>query len=107
MSKMTQNEVEDLILSVTSWEGWGYRYNNHPDIKVVESELDEGGEESWDGAHHDQGHEGVCFLVFEVDGRYWRKTGTTDSYASRTWDGKFREVSKGEVIVTRYEWKDV
>jgi hypothetical protein len=113
MPEMTQNEVEDLILSWGDWDAWGnntgYGLGSRPShVKLVEWYLDEGDEthERYYDSPHEQGHEGTCFVVFEVDGRYWRKTGTTDSYANRNWNGKFREVQKGEVIITKYEWKE-
>jgi hypothetical protein len=105
MSEMTQNEVEDLILSFGSWESWASAYVGHHNVAVVERELDEGDDDRYDSAH-EQGHEGACYIVFKVDGRFWRKTGATDSYANRNWNGKFREVSKGEVLVTKYEWRE-
>lgn len=108
MSELTQNEVEDLILKSGSWESWANGYSeSYKGIRVVERDLDEGDDrDSWYESPHEQGHEGNCYMVFEVDERYWRKTGVTDSYARRNWDGKFREVSKGEVIVTKYEWSE-
>lgn len=108
MSELTQNEVEDLILSKGGWEYWAETpYTNQTEIRVVERELDEGDDrDSWYESPHEQGHEGNCYIVFEVDGRYWRKTGETDSYANRQWVGKFREVAKGEILVTKYEWSD-
>jgi len=103
-----QNVVEDLILA-DGWE-W-YAYNNHGQhgkIKVVERELDESSYDN-DGYYdsgYPQGHEGHVFIVFEVNGKFWKKDGTNDSYGHRVWDGKFREVKKGEVMVTKYEWKE-
>lgn len=105
-------EAEDLILGFGSWEAWASGYvsssSSRGRASVVERFLDEGDEthERYYDSPHEQGHEGTCFIVFEVDGRYYRKTGTTDSYASRNWNGKFREVTKGEILVTKYEWKE-
>lgn len=103
-------EVEDLILSAGTWEAWadGYYGSTNGQVTVVERHLDEGDEthERYYDSPHEQGHEGTCFIVFEVNGRYYRKTGTTDSYANRNWNGKFREVTKGEVQVIKYEWKE-
>jgi len=106
-------EVEDLILSYGSWDAWGEGYykaaaNSRGNIHIVERFLDEGDEthERYYDSPHEQGHEGTCFIVFEVDGRYYRKLGETDSYANRNWNGKFREVTKGEILVTKYEWKE-
>jgi hypothetical protein len=103
-----QNVVEDAILEYE----WAYFcYNNEsPDgyIKVVERELDESSYDN-DGYYdsgYPQGHEGQVFIVFEVNGKFWKKDGTNDSYGQRVWDGKFREVKKGEVMVTKYEWKE-
>lgn len=105
--------VEDLILEWGSWEDWAgsgyYRSNPRPAaVKIAEIFLDEGDEthERYYDSPHEQGHEGTCFIVFEVDGKYYRKTGVTDSYANRNWNGKFREVTKGEILVTKYEWKE-
>ena len=104
-------EVEDLILSFGPWDAWAESYQRpgwHDRVGVVERFLDEGDEthERYYDSPHEQGHEGTCFIVFEVNGKYYRKTGVTDSYANRNWNGKFREVTKGEVIVTKYEWKE-
>lgn len=104
-------EAEDLILSFGSWDDWAescQRSGWHDRVGVVERFLDEGDEtrERYYDSPHEQGHEGTCFIVFEVNGKYYRKTGITDSYANRNWNGKFREVTKGEVIVTKYEWKE-
>lgn len=102
-----QNVVEDAILQ----QGWAYYcYSDaSPDgnIQVVERELDESGyDDSYYDSGYPQGHEGNVFLVFEVNGKFWKKDGTNDSYGNRCWDGKFREVKKGEVVVTKYEWKE-
>jgi hypothetical protein len=104
-------EVEDLILSYGSWDAWGESYMRSgwaDRIRVAERFLDEGDEthERYYDSPHEQGHEGTCFIVFEVDGKFYRKTGTTDSYANRNWNGKFREVTKGEVTVIRFQWKE-
>lgn len=100
-----QNVIEDAILEL----GWEYFVYSSQDetgkIKVVERELDEIPGDGWYESHP-QGHEGDIYLVFEVNGKFWRKDGTTDSYGDRSWDGKFRQVTRGEVIVTKYEWKE-
>lgn len=103
-------EAEDQILAWGDWEAWAdsnaYGAGTKPQlVKLVEWELDEVPGDGWYESHP-QGHEGLCYLIFEVGGRFYRKTGTTDSYGRRSWDGKFREVTKGEVIVTKYEWKE-
>lgn len=103
-----QNVVEELILQAGGWERFTY-YDDAlgTQIKVVERELDEGDPEGrYYDSNHEQGHEGEIFIVFEVNGKFWRKEGTTDSYAKRSWDGKFREVQRGEVKVTKYEWTE-
>lgn len=102
-----QNVVEDLLL-IDGWEHWAYVNTGvQGKIKVVERELDEGNPDGgWYESNHEQGHEGQIFIVFEVNGKFWRKDGTTDSYANRSWDGKFREVKRGEVKVTKYEWTE-
>jgi hypothetical protein len=103
-----QNVVEDAILAF-GWEHFTY-CNQTEDgyIKVVERELDESAYD--DSGYYDsgypQGHEGHVFIVFEVNGKFWKKDGTNDSYGNRCWDGKFRQVKRGEVIVTKYEWKE-
>lgn len=99
-----QNVVEDLLL-VDGWEHWAYS-DGEGRVKVVERELDEGNPDGWYESNHEQGHEGQIFIVFEVNGKFWRKDGTTDSYANRSWDGKFREVKRGEVKITKYEWTE-
>lgn len=100
----TRDELEDIIIGLGGFERvveTGYYAPTLPDtVRIVERELDEGDE--W--GEHPQGHEGVCFIVFEYKGRFFRKTGTTDSYANRNWGGKFREVKKGEVKVVTYDW---
>lgn len=100
-----QNAVEDLLL-VDGWEYWAHT-DMDGKVKVVERELDEGNPDGgWYESNHEQGHEGQIFIVFEVNGKFWRKDGTTDSYARRSWNGKFREVKRGEVKVTKYEWTE-
>lgn len=106
-------QVEDLILGWGDWESWAndsaYGLRTRPsEVTIVEVHLDEGDEtlERYYDSAHEQGHEGTCFIVFEVDGKYYRKSGTTDSYANRNWNGKFREVKKGEILVTKYEWRE-
>jgi hypothetical protein len=105
---LEQNQVEDLILE-NGWEYYTFYSESHDGkVRVVEVETDEPYYED-DGYYetgYPQGHEGKVFIVFEVDGRHWRKDGTNDSYGARSWDGKFREVTKGEILVTKYEWKE-
>jgi hypothetical protein len=97
--------VENEILKF-GWEHFVYANEAAEGfIKVIERELDEVPGDGWYESHP-QGHEGNIYLVFEVNGKFWRKTGTTDSYGEREWDGTFREVTKGEVVVTKYEWKE-
>jgi hypothetical protein len=103
--------VEDAVIEAGGWENvadGGYWSAKLPaDMRIVEKDLDEGrDDDSWDSPHG-QGHEGVCFVVIEHEGRFFRKTGTTDSYARRNWGGPFREVKKGEVEVVKYEWMAV
>lgn len=53
-----------------------------------------------------QGHEGDLYIIFEHKGtRYFKKSGTGDSYGSHSWDGPVVEVFPKEVqrIVYVYE----
>lgn len=106
-----RDQVEDYVFEAGGWEAvagpsyYGSRLNST--VKVAEVHLDEGepdGYGGWGESAHAQGHEGTCFVVLEYQGRFFRMTGTTDSYANRSWDGKFREVKRGEVQVVKYEW---
>lgn len=108
---LVRDELEDIIIEHGGFENvaeGGYWGAKLPDtIRIVERDLDEGdpdGYGGWGESAHQQGHEGVCFVVFEYKNRFFRKSGTTDSYARRNWGGKFREVKKGEVAVVKYEW---
>lgn len=113
-SFVARDEVEDFVFEAGGWEAvanpgyYGRRLNSA--VEVVETNLDEGdpdGYEGWGESAHQQGHEGECFIVLKYNDRYFRKTGSTDSYATRSWNGKFREVTRGEVEVVKYEWKAV
>lgn len=105
-----RDELEDIIIDLGGFEAVansGYYGPKLPnDVRIVEKHLDEGRDDDYWDSPHEQGHEGVCFIVFEYRDRYFRKTGTTDSYANRNWNGKFREVKKGEVQVVSYEWTE-
>ena len=53
-----------------------------------------------------QGHEGRLYIVFEYKGnRFFKKSGTGDSYGNHSWDGPVVEVFPKEVqrIVYVYE----
>jgi len=109
-SFVLRDMVEDAVIDAGGWESvaeGGYYSPGLPEgMVIVQRDLDEGMEDYYD-APHSQGHEGVCFVVIEHQGRFFRKTGTTDSYARRNWGGTFREVKKGEVQVVKYEWTEV
>jgi len=104
---LVRDRLEDLVMNSGGWdylEPSGYWANRMPDgVKVVEKFLDEGNEDYGDSPHM-QGHEGTCFVVVEFEGRFFRKTGSTDSYAHRSWDGRLREVKRGQVEVIKYQW---
>lgn len=106
-SFVLRDKVEDAVIEAGGWDAVaspGYYSKSLPrGMIVVESDLDEGNEDYYDSPHS-QGHDGVCFVVIEHEGRFFRKTGSTDSYARRNWGGPFREVVKGEVQVVKFEW---
>jgi hypothetical protein len=106
-SFVLRDKVEDAVIEAGGWENvaeGGYYSPGLPEgMTIIQRDLDEGREDYYDSPHS-QGHEGVCFVVIEHEGRFFRKTGTTDSYARRNWGGPLREVKKGEVQVVKYEW---
>lgn len=56
---------------------------------------------SWDDDHDGE----YIDVVFQVGGRYFRKSGTYSSWDADEWDGPFEEVIKAEV--RRSEWVNV
>jgi len=46
---------------------------------------------------------GDVSMVFEVDERFYMKTGTTDSYGEPQWNNNFKEVAPKSVVMTKYE----
>lgn len=53
-----------------------------------------------------QGSTFNCFVVLNVDGDYFKKTGTGDSYGEVSWDGELRPVTKTVKTVEVFEYND-
>lgn len=47
--------------------------------------------------------EGECWVVFEMDGKFYKKWGYQDSYGSTYWDGGLMEVTPKTVTVEVWE----
>ena len=43
------------------------------------------------------------WFLFEIDGKFYKKFGSGDSYGEVSWNGPFKEVYKSEKVVTVYE----
>lgn len=55
-------------------------------------------------AHEDMGNDRQeVWLLFDVDGKFYKQYGYGDSYGEINWDGPFKEVYKTERAVTVYE----
>jgi hypothetical protein len=48
---------------------------------------------------------GDNYVIFELNGRYWRKNGYYSSYGGAEWDGEFYEVAPVIKTITNYERK--
>ena len=91
------------------WEYWTdrldqeIRIKNFGPVKVVDVELQDR-EAKRMGYEGEQGWEGEIYIVFQVKDpatggtRYFRKSGTCNSYFNNTWDGTFKEVKMKEEV---------
>lgn len=50
-----------------------------------------------------QGYEGSMWMTFQIGNRFFRKSGTVDSYGNETWNGRFQEVYGKTKTVTVFE----
>ncbi len=101
-----------LVLAVESAGGWsrfegrsvGYTFRAGEFTCNVEAlRLDPGyPKNGYDGAY-EQGTDFEAHIVISVDGAYFKKTGTGDSYGDISWDGAVKSVKVSEKIVKVFE----
>lgn len=56
----------------------------------------------YDGAY-EQGTDFEAYVVISVEGTYFKKTGTGDSYAEISWDGQVKQAKVTEKVVRVFE----
>lgn len=72
-------------------------------VTVVAKTLDPGyPANGYDGAY-EQGSQFETFIVVEVEGQFFKKTGTGDSYGDVSWDGDLLPATMKEKIVKVWE----
>lgn len=74
------------------------------DVKLVKKSTECGSLDSYGDIP--SGVEFETFIIFEINGRYFRKEGTGDSYGRVTWNGTFKEVFPKAKTVTVYEFEN-
>lgn len=105
MTSYTRDELEEEFHK-TGWWNLASVYNR-PQLpfewKLTDSKTSRTDEEDSYG-EYSQGSKEEVYLVLEVEGKFYRKTGTANSYGEILWDGIFREVEKKEKQEVTYEW---
>lgn len=107
---LTAREVEELLLEhrfdwqvnddwETDWDGWSEASDPGPLTTEV---VGLGTVKVWE---HDFGgvETNLAHLLFEVDGRLFRKEGRWVSHCGMYWDGSFAEVKPIQRVITDYE----
>lgn len=106
---MTAQEIEALLEEhfeddeefCDVWETWAEKAGGYSGSKTVEvpglgtvtvSEYDFGGVET-----------NLAHLIFEIEGRTFRKEGLWVSFSGMYWDGNFHEVKPVQKVITDYE----
>lgn len=89
-------------------EGFGVTILDNMTVNIKKSFKDTGAFDSYGEAY--QGWEGEAYIIFAVvdkenNIRYFKKSGTVDSYLGVSWDGKFAEVQPTPKTVVEYEYK--
>lgn len=105
--------IKSVAKAVRAKGGWSY-IENSVDVgesftadgftaKVVARKTDPGfPANGYDGAY-EQGTEFEAFIVVEVDGKFFKKTGTGDSCGDVSWDGDLLPATQTEKVVYVYE----
>lgn len=101
-----------LVAAVENKGGWSYLASRNPGLTFsangftvkLEKVKDTPGypKNGWDGAY-EQGETYEAHLVFSVEGTYFKKIGTGDSYGKISWDGELKQVQAKEMIVKVFE----
>lgn len=74
-------------------------------VQAVDWFFDPTPDNSWDDCH-DQGHEGVVYMVFKFENRFWKVKGKSDSYGTTYWGAGVTEVFPNRVVKTIYEYTE-
>ena len=106
MSECMRCELSDIVDNDGGWDSIERKikqgYRGFSDFNVIDFFFDPMPDDYY--GEFSQGHEGELYIVFEKEGRFFRKEGRGDTYGTHYWTGSLKEAFPKRVERVVYEY---